>query len=267
MKKLFMSIIALALFAEADAQSNFKEKTVYKDENVEFRQIDEHTWHGNGNLCFNESVYLIEGENEAILLDAGVKIPNLKQIAESIAKKPVQLVLTHLHGDHTGEVNQWDSVWINAADEVLIPEGMPTPKKKLMNDGMIFDLGGRTLEVVFVPGHTPGSTIFIDKDRHYGFSGDAFGSGNLLVFTDLSTVEVACKRAKRFIEKYNIKYLYPGHYWGNNLETPQRVSDLEDLCDDILDGEKEGATGDSSGWQYVLTERGVRINYRDAQKR
>lgn len=36
---------------------------------------------------------------------------------------------------------------------------------------------------LYTPGHTPSSTTFFDKTRHYGFSGDAFGSTNLLLFT------------------------------------------------------------------------------------
>ena len=53
--------------------------------------------------------------------------------------------------------------------------------------GEVIDLGGREIEVIFTPGHTAGSATFFDKAKHYGFSGDAFGSTNLLVFTNLST--------------------------------------------------------------------------------
>ena len=42
----------------------------------------------------------------------------------------------------------------------------------------------RQIEVLYTPGHTSGSVTFFDKDRHYGFSGDAFGSTNLLLFTN-----------------------------------------------------------------------------------
>lgn len=36
-----------------------------------------------------------------------------------------------------------------------------------------FSLGGRQIEVLHTPGHTSGSVTFFDKERHYGFSGDA----------------------------------------------------------------------------------------------
>lgn len=34
-------------------QCNFKEKTVFKNDDVEFRQLDEHTWHGNGHQVYD----------------------------------------------------------------------------------------------------------------------------------------------------------------------------------------------------------------------
>ena len=132
----------------------------------------------------------------------------------------------------------------------------------------IFDLGGRQIEVVFTPGHTPGSSTFIDKEAHYGFSSDAFGSGNLLVFTDLSTEVNSSHRLARFIEKYDIKYFYPGHYWGNNLETPERIKNVGIICQGILDGALEpNAPGNNKNLPFIVDKFGVKINYGEAQLR
>lgn len=267
MKKIATLIIALACTLSVFGQSNFKEKTVFKNDDVEFRQLDEHTWHGNGHLVFNESVYLIEGDSAAILIDAGTQIPDLRKIVEDLVKKPVTLILSHGHGDHIGAMNQWDEVWLNAADETILRADAFSGKKHYLTDGQIFDLGGRTIEVVFTPGHTPGSTTFIDKDRHYGFSSDAFGSGNLLVFTDLSTEIATCQRMARFISKYDIRYFYPGHYWGDNLETPQRVEDIAIICEGILNGQLRPEKGENRSLPFVVNKNGVKINYGEPQIR
>ncbi len=270
MKKFYSALLAalVALPACAQDKSDFKEKTVFKNADVEIRQIDEHTWHGNGTLVYNESIYLIEGTESAILIDAGTKIPGLRKIVEDIVKKPVALVISHAHGDHIGAMDEWESVWINAADEAILPKGKFQGEKRYLTDGQVFDLGDRSIEVVFTPGHTPGSTTFLDKDAHYGFSSDAFGSGNLLVFTDLSTEVASSQRLMRFIEKYDIKYLYPGHYWGYNLETPKRVKDVGEICEGILNGTiSPNATGDRSSLPYIVDSLGVKINYGEAQKR
>jgi len=268
MKKLIIMAFTLLMALSAMAQSNFKEKTIFKNNDIEFHQLDDHTWHGNGNLMYNESVYLIEGDSSAILIDAGTKIPGLKKIAEDIVKKPVTLIISHGHGDHVGAVDQWDELWINAADEAILPQGAYKGQKHYLTDGQIFDLGGRQIEVVFTPGHTPGSTTFLDRAAKYGFSSDAFGSGNLLVFTDLSTEVSSCQRLMKFIEKQDIKYLYPGHYWGNNLETPERVRNVGIICQGILEGILEpNAPGNNKYLPYIVDLHGVKINYGDAQKR
>ena len=268
-------VLALALAAGvcacAQGPFQFKEKTVFKNDDVEFHQIDEHTWQANGNKMFNESMYLIEGDTAAILLDAGTVVPGLKKIAEDICKKPVTLIATHVHPDHTGSsVNEWDSIWINAADEVNTPLFMPDYKgKKLyLTDGQIFDLGGRKIEVIFTPGHTPGSTTFVDAAKGYGFSGDAFGSGNLLVFTDLSTVISSCQRLARFIDKYKIAKFYPGHYFSVNAETPQRISDVGELCEGVLQGTIQPKDEPSNTRQSLqVTDRGVTIRFNPEQIR
>ena len=133
----------------------------------------------------------------------------------------------------------------NAADEVNTRQNMRGDKgtKRYLTDGQVFDLGGRRIEVIFTPGHTPGSTTFVDRDAHYGFSGDAFGSTNLLVFTNLSTQSATCSRMERFIREYDIHFFYPGHYHGNDVETPQRVSDIRTICEGVLDGTKTPVKG------------------------
>ena len=147
---------------------HYAEKEVYAGPDVVIRQIDAHTWEGNGHLMANETIYIIEGEEKAILLDAGTKIDDLDKIVAGITDKPVILIATHVHPDHTGSaINYFPEIWINAADTVNVPEFMPGYKGKInyLEDGQVFDLGGRRIEVIFSPGHTPGSTCFFEMDH------------------------------------------------------------------------------------------------------
>ncbi|MCQ2077680.1 MAG: hypothetical protein MJZ20_11770 [Bacteroidaceae bacterium] len=191
-------------------------------------------------------------------------MPGLRKIAEDIVKKPVTLIISHAHGDHAGSaIADWDALWINAADIPIMPNNRNGFKGEIhyLTDGQVFDLGGRHIEVVFTPGHTAGSTTFIDREHHYGFSSDAFGSTNLLVFTNLSTELATCMRMERFIKKYEIKYFYPGHYWGDNLETPQRVKDVAIICEGVLDGKFTPKKGDNRSVPNVVEINGVKVNY------
>ena len=266
---MFLVAISLTVWSQGPNEGTYREKEVFRNSDVVFRQIDEHTWEGNGHLMANESLYLIEGNDRAILLDAGTKIPGLKKIVEGITSKPVTLIATHVHPDHTGSaIHEFPCLYLNAADTVNIPGIMPdyTGELRFLKDGETIDLGGRTIEVVFTPGHTPGSTTFIDKEKKYGFSGDAFGSGNLLIFTDVATVMNTCHRMSRYMQENGITVLYPGHYFGMNLETPQRVKDIATLCADILSGKRKGVKPErpSLNLDLVVSDFGVRLNYNES---
>lgn len=274
MKKILFALVVVSLFSCAgEAQmsdinsSDMRGKIVYEDTNVVFRQLDEHTWIGNGNLAYNESLYIVEGNERALLIDAGTHIPELDSIVASITSKPVTLMVTHLHADHAGPaVNLFPEIYINAADLVLVPKDMRDNYKgeiKFLTDGEVIDLGGRQIEVIFTPGHSPGSTSFFDKANRYGFSGDAFGSTNLLVFTNLSTVMYTAQRIERYMKQNEIRFLFPGHYSGNNLETLQRVIDIKDICRELLDGDRQpvSSSGNSGGMDKMVDDKGVRIYF------
>ncbi|MBR6884589.1 MAG: MBL fold metallo-hydrolase [Prevotella sp.] len=240
-------------------------KVVYQDDEVVFRQLDEHTWIGNGHRLYNESLYLIEGNERAILIDAGVYIPDLDKIVAKITSKPVTMMLTHAHGDHVGGVGPFPEVYLNAGDMTIVPNNMRNYKGQIryLNDGQVIDLGGREIEVIFTPGHTAGSATFFDKAQHYGFSGDAFGSTNLLVFTNLSTEMYTAERIENYMKKNDIRFLFPGHYSGDNLESPQRVTDIKNMCREVLDGVRKptASNGNNGGMDMMVDDKGVRINF------
>jgi hypothetical protein len=65
---IFLAAVLLSLMPyTADAQGtdinsrDLRGEVVYQDDEVVFRQLDEHTWIGNGHRCYNESLYLVEG--------------------------------------------------------------------------------------------------------------------------------------------------------------------------------------------------------------
>ena len=93
-------LACIGAYAQANSnQADIDLPEVYRDKNIVFRQIDEHTWIGSGNRVASETLYIIEGEDKAVLLDAGTHIPKLDKIVKKITKKPVSLLLTHGHGD------------------------------------------------------------------------------------------------------------------------------------------------------------------------
>jgi hypothetical protein len=51
-------------------------------------------------------------------------------------------------------------------------------------------------------------------------------------------------------------------HWGR-FETPQRVTDIKNMCREILDGERKptASIGNSGGMDLMVDDKGVRINF------
>lgn len=63
-----------------------------------------------------------------------------------------------------------------------IPEYEKLPEFLNLEEGMRFELGGRTVEVILTPGHTPGSCCLLDRKTRILFSGDACNTNLLILF-------------------------------------------------------------------------------------
>jgi glyoxylase-like metal-dependent hydrolase (beta-lactamase superfamily II) len=272
MKRLFCGCLLVFFIGNAAfTQDSLKiaGKIVFSNDDVVFHQIDQHTWVGSGHEMWHESLYLVEGKDKAVLIDAGTNIKDLNKIVSAITNKPVMLVATHVHPDHTGSsINSFPEIYINPADTDLIPRFMGNYQGvvKYLKDEEIIDLGSRQLEIVFTPGHTKGSTTFIDKKAGYGFSGDSFGTGLLLLSENFSTFIATCKKICSIMEDNKIRYLYTGHFDGNNMETLPKISDMLALSQNVLSGKIKGKANpdDRFGLNLVVEGKGYKINYNES---
>lgn len=269
MKRILFAFLALSLCIcscaqETKNQAELDLPEVYRDENIVFWKLDDHTWIGSGNRVSSETLYLIEGKDKAVLLDAGTHIPDLDKIVAGITEKPVSLLLTHGHGDHAGAAGCFDELWINNADASMLRKY----KGKIhhIENGQKFDLGGRVLEAYYTPGHTAGSVTFLEVGTDKGYSGDAFGNTNLLIMTDLSTMIRTCKESVEYFKANGYERFYNGHFWGDNHETIQRIEDIQRIVEEVLAGTLEGEdTGSPRGLNRIVTRDGVRVNYNHEQ--
>ena len=265
MKKTIFAALAMlfcicGLAQETKNQAELDLPEVYRDKNVVFWKLDEHTWIGSGNKVSSETLYIIEGNEKAVLIDAGTSIPKLDKIVAGITKKPVSLLLTHGHGDHVGAAGCFDELWINNADASMLRNYKG--KVHHIENGQKFDLGGRVLEAYYTPGHTAGSVTFLEVGTDKGYSGDAFGNTNLLIMTDLSTMIRTYRESVAYFKANGYERFYNGHFWGDNLETIQRIEDIRKIVEEVLAGTLEGEdTGSPRGLNRIVTRDGVRVNY------
>lgn len=268
MKKLTLTVLTVLICMAGYAQTNKNQADidlpeVYRDKDIVFRQIDEHTWIGSGNRVASETVYIIEGNEKAVLLDAGTHIPKLDKIVAKITDKPVSLLLTHGHGDHVGAAGCFDELWMNTEDKGMIRNYKGTIHH--IENGQRFDLGGRVLEAFYTPGHTPGSVTFLEVGTDTGYSGDAFGNGNLLVMGEFKTLIKTCRESYDYFSENGYTKFYNGHFWGENFETLERIKEIQDIAEGVFFGQIEGESGkDMGNMDRIVRRNGFRFNYNNA---
>jgi glyoxylase-like metal-dependent hydrolase (beta-lactamase superfamily II) len=93
------------------------------------------------------------------------------------------------------------------------PEGyrvVPAPATELVADGDVIDLGDRALEVVHLPGHTPGSAALFDRSTGVLFSGDVVYDGTLLDELPESSVDDYLDSMRRLLA-LPVRVVHAGH--------------------------------------------------------
>ena len=118
-------------------------------------------------------MYLICGEDRALLLDTGNGTGDLLAFIRTLHSGEIVVAHTHAHPDHIGCDHQFEEIYANEAEwNALCAHGIDQSRLRELTDGFTFDLGGRRVEAWHTPGHTEGSMSFLDWDNRVLFSGD-----------------------------------------------------------------------------------------------
>jgi glyoxylase-like metal-dependent hydrolase (beta-lactamase superfamily II) len=181
--------------------------------------------------------YLVLGEERAALVDTGNGIGDLKGLVDELTDLPVTVVNTHAHGDHIGQNHAFNEVAIydtpfsrereregrsiesmaHFLEEGMVwkplPEGFdpatynvpPFRVTRWLENGDRIDIGGRRLEVIHTPGHSPDSVCLLDREARLFWTGDTFYNAPLYVYSPNTNLD-------QFIESYDKMVDLSPHY-------------------------------------------------------
>lgn len=225
--------------------------------------------------------YLVIGKDKACLLDTCCGYGDLKSVVSKITDKPVFVILTHGHFDHTGAAAQYEKVYMNLNDmpvlkkhsmveikdadiknhtkelKHLSKEDWIEPYKQVpinIEDGDIFDLGELTIKMILVKGHTPGMMCpLIVEDRIIIF-GDACGVG-VLLFDEFSSYISEYRESLIRLKEYEDDYdtIYRNH---GTFSSPKELLDnVIECCDLILSGNDAKQPVEMHGFNLYSAQR------------
>jgi len=171
--------------------------------------------------------YLIVGEKRALLFDTGMGISDMRKVTAEITKLPITVLNSHTHDDHVGGNWQFDTIYSmdtefthqNArgsredaqaeitADQICgrLPQGFdvksyatrPWKIAAYVHDGDRIDLGGRTLELIATPGHTPDAISLIDRINGLLFTGDTYYPAPIWLFRPETDLDAYARSIRR----------------------------------------------------------------------
>jgi glyoxylase-like metal-dependent hydrolase (beta-lactamase superfamily II) len=238
---------------------------------------------------FQEAVsYLIVGTRQALLFDTGLGMVPLRPLVERLTRLPVTVLNSHTHYDHVGGNWEFDRILAvetpytranmagfphgELATEVAAdafcrgaPAGLDTAAYRTrpwsatatVRDGDRIDLGGRTLEVLHVPGHTPDATALLDRANGLLFTGDSYYDGPIWLFvpeTDLDAYDRSLDRLAALAPA--LRQLLPAH--NSARVAPDRLASALDAVRTVRAGRVAPAVRESGG-RLTFTIGGVSI--------
>lgn len=185
--------------------------------------------------------YLVLGRERALLVDTCDADADLPGLAAQITSLPLVVVQTHCDHDHIGSSHRFDRVYMHPSEFALLRETCPAPPSVVpIREGESIDLGGCRLEVVLIPGHTPGSIALLDSRQKRLFSGDSIKDDIVYMFgpgRDLAAYIDSLERLYAMRSRYDA--ILPCH--GSTPVSGTR------LLPDLIRGAKRLAAGQLEG--------------------
>jgi hydroxyacylglutathione hydrolase len=186
------------------------------------KSIGRNTWLIQGE---GSNSYLVVGSEKGVVIDTGFAAENIQGYAQGLTDMPVKMAAnTHGHFDHTGGNGWFDGAYMSA--KALEATKTPYPSLDasqyrsdypvtVIGEGDRVDLGGRSLEVIEIPAHAPGSIAFFDRKEGIMFTGDEVEELVMLIWMQdepQPTVEQHAKNMEKLLKhRQGFEFICTGH--------------------------------------------------------
>ncbi len=195
--------------------------------------------------------WLLVGSEKAMLVDTAFGKADYKAEIARITDLPVILVNSHMHRDHAGGNGQFERNYVGV-NEPQHGEGInPSKETIVVSEGYVFDLGGITVEVIEIPGHTPGSIGLLWVEEKLMITGDTVNPQALMHFPTCLPLSVYRDSMQHLIDLSGrwekCLFSHGGAEFGLDI-----VKKLKQAADDVISGAKVGELTDTRWGKAML---------------
>ena len=192
--------------------------------------------------------FLLVGQSSAILVDTCFG-GDILSVCRSITDHPITLITTHSDGDHIGCDQQFPTQYLHNAEFARYESRSKSALHAVpMREGDVFEVGDYCLEVILIPGHTPGSIALLDRKHRFLISGDTVQSGCIFMHgegRDLPQFRESIAKLEQMRMEGLFDAVFPSH--GEAVVTADILADHLALADEILSGDAVPA-GPAPDW-------------------
>ena len=203
---------------------------------MEIIKMSEDTWRIEDN---DVRFFLLAGKKKALLIDSGMLVNNAKEIAQQLVSLPIELLNTHADRDHVGSNAEFETFYMHAAEASNYYNTLKkTGKFITIENGDIIDLGDRKLEIIAIPGHTPGSVALLDINNRVLYSGDTVQDGTIFMFgvqREFHAYIQSLEKLETMKDRFDT--IYPSH--GTIPVKPELIAQLQEAACSVLEGKSE----------------------------
>lgn len=221
--------------------------------NCEIIRINDNTWRiEDGGV----RMFLLVGNEKALLIDSGMNTHDARDIAVTLTDLPVSLLNTHADIDHIGSNEQFGTFYMHPADEEQYRRSGKQGTIIPVREGDRIELGGRTLEIIHLPGHTAGSIAVLDIDARVLISGDPIQQhGRIFMFGDNRDIHEYI-RSLEHLGEYTDRFdeIWPSH--ADIPVSPDVIKKLHDGAQDMIDGKIRGKEAELFGNKIMIYDLG-----------
>ena len=206
------------------------------------KELYENTW---TEMDQGVRIFLLTGAEKALVIDTGMTGVDIRSLTASHTSLPVMLLNTHADPDHIGGNSQFREFYMHPS-EMVVYHNMHHGRGTMLPvfDGDVLDLGGRELEVVHLPGHTPGSVALLDRENRCLIGGDPIQEdGNIYMFGPHRDMEAYIASLARLDRRTDFDFIYPSH-------AKEKVS--RSVIPQLIKGAQGILAGDISGEEIEM---------------